>query len=80
VSAVSLTPADVPEAAVAGDIAADLGAAGWHLAELHIGRAYLFPVCGTLWLRPDRIRWSNRDNDAQNWWIWTRSRSRAFTA
>jgi hypothetical protein len=41
VSAVSLTPADVPEAAVAGDIAADLGAAGWHLAELHIGRAYL---------------------------------------
>ena len=31
-------------------------------------------------LRPDRIRWSNRDNDAQNWWIWTRSRTRAFTA
>jgi hypothetical protein len=41
VSAVGLTPANVPEAAVAGDIAADLGAAGWHLAELHIGRAYL---------------------------------------
>ena len=36
VSAVGLTPANVPEAAVAGDIAADLGAAGWHLAELHI--------------------------------------------
>ncbi len=41
VSAVGLTPANVPAAAVAGDIAADLGAAGWHLAELHIGRAYL---------------------------------------
>jgi hypothetical protein len=41
VSAVGLPPANVPEAAVAGDIAADLGAAGWHLAELHIGRACL---------------------------------------
>ena len=39
VSAVGLTPANVPEAAAAGDIAADLGAAGSHLAELHIGRA-----------------------------------------
>jgi hypothetical protein len=29
-------------------------------------------------LRPDRIRWSNRDNDTRNWWIWTRSRTRAF--
>jgi hypothetical protein len=53
------------------------GAATWASTSAAIAR---FPVCGALWLRPDRIRWSNRDNDAQNWWIWTRSRSRAFTA
>src|SRR5262249_51965196 len=41
VPAVGITPANVPEASVADDIAADLGAAGWHLAELHIDRAYL---------------------------------------
>lgn len=35
------TPANVPEAAVAGDIAADLDAAGRHLPELHIDRACL---------------------------------------
>src|SRR5215468_868820 len=41
VPAVGITPANVPEAAVTGDITADLDAAGWHLAELHIDRAYL---------------------------------------
>jgi hypothetical protein len=41
VTAVGITPANVPEASVAGDIAADLETAGWHLAELHIDRAYL---------------------------------------
>ena len=41
VPAVGITAANVPEAAVAGDIAADLDAAGWRLAELHIDRAYL---------------------------------------
>jgi DDE family transposase/transposase-like protein DUF772 len=41
VPAVGITPANVPEAAVAGDIAADLDAAGRHLSELHIDRAYL---------------------------------------
>jgi DDE family transposase/transposase-like protein DUF772 len=41
VPAVGITPANVPEAAVTGDIAADLDAAGWHLSELHIDRAYL---------------------------------------
>jgi hypothetical protein len=41
VAAVGITPANAPEAAVAGAIAADLDAAGWHLAELHIDRAYL---------------------------------------
>jgi transposase len=40
-AAVGITPANVPEAAVTGDIAADLEAAGWHLSELHIDRAYL---------------------------------------
>ena len=41
VPAVGITPANVPEAAVTDDIAADLDAAGRHLAELHIDRAYL---------------------------------------
>ncbi len=41
VPAVGITPANVPEASVTGDIAADLDAAGWHLAELHIDRACL---------------------------------------
>jgi transposase len=41
VPAVGITPANVPEASVTGGIAADLDAAGWHLAELHIDRAYL---------------------------------------
>jgi hypothetical protein len=41
VTAVGITPANVPEAAVAGDIAADLDAAGQTLSELHIDRAYL---------------------------------------
>jgi hypothetical protein len=41
VPAVGITPANLPEAAVTDDIAADLDAAGWHLSELHIDRAYL---------------------------------------
>jgi Transposase DDE domain/Transposase domain (DUF772) len=41
VPAVGITPANVPEAAVTGDIAADLDAAGRQLSELHIDRAYL---------------------------------------
>ena len=41
VPAAGITPANVPEAAVTDDIAADLDAAGRHLAELHIDRAYL---------------------------------------
>jgi transposase len=41
VPAVGITPANVPEAVVTGDIAADLDAAGRHLSELHIDRAYL---------------------------------------
>jgi len=41
IPAVGITAANVPEAAVTGDIAADLEAAGMHLAELHIDRAYL---------------------------------------
>ena len=41
VPAVGITPANAPEASVTGDIAADLDAAGWRLAELHIDRAYL---------------------------------------
>ena len=41
VPAVGITPANAPEASVTGDIAADLEAAGRHLAELHIDRAYL---------------------------------------
>ena len=41
VPAVGITPANGPEASVAGDVAADLEAAGWHLSELHIDRAYL---------------------------------------
>jgi DDE family transposase/transposase-like protein DUF772 len=41
VPAVGITPANVPEAAVTEDIAADLDAAGWRLSELHIDRAYL---------------------------------------
>ena len=41
IPAVGITPANLPEAAVTGDIAADLDAAGWHLSELHIDRAYL---------------------------------------
>jgi hypothetical protein len=39
--AVGITAANVPEAAVTDDIAADLDAAGLHLAELHIDRACL---------------------------------------
>jgi hypothetical protein len=41
VPAVGITPANAPEASVADDVAADLEAAGWHLSELHIDRAYL---------------------------------------
>jgi transposase len=41
VPAVGITAANVPEAAVTEDIAAGLDAAGWHLSELHIDRAYL---------------------------------------
>jgi hypothetical protein len=41
VAAVGITPANMPEASVTGDIAADLDAAGLRLAELHIDRAYL---------------------------------------
>ena len=41
VPAVGITPANAPEASVTGDIAADLEAAGRHLSELHIDRAYL---------------------------------------
>jgi IS5 family transposase len=41
VPAVGITPANAPEASVTDDIEADLAAAGWHLAELHIDRAYL---------------------------------------
>jgi transposase len=38
---VGITPANAPEASVAGDVVADLEAVGWHLSELHIDRAYL---------------------------------------
>jgi hypothetical protein len=41
VPAVGITPANVPEASVTDAIAADLDAAGRHLSELHIDRAYL---------------------------------------
>jgi transposase len=41
IPAVGITPANRPEAAVTGDITADLDAAGLRLAELHIDRAYL---------------------------------------
>jgi Transposase DDE domain/Transposase domain (DUF772) len=41
IPAVGITAANVPEAAVTSDIAADLEAAGIRLAELHIDRAYL---------------------------------------
>jgi len=41
VPAVGITPANAPEASVAGDVVADLEAAGWRLSELHIDRAYL---------------------------------------
>ena len=41
VPAVGITPANAPEASVTSDIAADLGAAGYTLSELHIDRAYL---------------------------------------
>ncbi len=41
IPAVGITPANVPEASVTGDISADLAAAGQALAELHIDRAYL---------------------------------------
>lgn len=41
VPAVGITPANAPEASVTDHIEADLHAAGWHLAELHIDRAYL---------------------------------------
>src|SRR5258708_17430734 len=41
IPAVGITAANVPEAAVTGDIETDLQAAGMSLAELHIDRAYL---------------------------------------
>jgi DDE family transposase len=41
VPAVGITAANAPEASVTDAIAADLAAAGWRLAELHIDRAYL---------------------------------------
>jgi transposase len=41
IPAAGITPANVPEATVTDDIAADLDAAGLTLAELHIDRAYL---------------------------------------
>lgn len=41
IPAVGITPANAPEASVTGDITADLEAAGWRLAELHIDRACL---------------------------------------
>jgi len=41
IPAVGITPANAPEASVTGGITADLDAAGWRLAELHIDRAYL---------------------------------------
>jgi len=41
IPAAGITTANVPEASVAGDIAADLDHAGLRLAELHIDRAYL---------------------------------------
>ena len=41
IPAVGITAANVPEAAVTSDIAADLEAAGIRLAELYIDRAYL---------------------------------------
>jgi transposase len=41
VPAVGITAANAPEASVAGDVVADLEAAGRHLSELHIDRAYL---------------------------------------
>jgi transposase len=41
VPAVGITPANAPEASVTEAIAADLDAAGRHLSELHIDRAYL---------------------------------------
>jgi hypothetical protein len=41
VVAAGITPANAPEASVTPDISADLDAAGWQLAELHIDRAYL---------------------------------------
>jgi len=41
VPAVGITAANLPEASVTDAIAADLDAAGWHLSELHIDRAYL---------------------------------------
>jgi Transposase DDE domain/Transposase domain (DUF772) len=41
VTAVGITPANTPEASVTGGITTDLDAAGLHLAELHIDRAYL---------------------------------------
>jgi hypothetical protein len=41
IPAVGITPANTPEAAVTSDISADLAAAGFTLAELHIDRAYL---------------------------------------
>ncbi len=41
IPAVGITPAGAPEASVTGDISADLAAAGFTLAELHIDRTYL---------------------------------------
>jgi hypothetical protein len=45
IPAVGITPANAPEASVTGDITADLEAAGWRLAELHIDR----PTCPRTW-------------------------------
>jgi transposase len=41
IPAAGITAANAPEARVTGDIETDLEAAGWHLSELHIDRAYL---------------------------------------
>ena len=41
VRAVGITPANVPEASVTGDLLADLERQGIELGEIHIDRAYL---------------------------------------
>ena len=45
IPAVGITQANAPEASVTDDITADLEAAGWRLAELHIDR----PTCPRRW-------------------------------